>query len=173
MNSPKLNETKADKEPLGKIFWFLWLPWFVLLLLIILINVYQKEGIIHQDDLGNTVFSKVKTGVLFALVGGPIYFLFFAALFGALLQKINKEPFSGFNYVVVLPLTVLICASVGIFAPYWTSLKFDNKAKVLILIELPTINAFITFCEFPLPDNTIKISFSLAFTFNCSEKIFS
>ena len=51
MNSPKLNETKADKEPLGKIFWFLWLPWFVLLLLIILIALYQKEGIFHQDDL--------------------------------------------------------------------------------------------------------------------------
>ena len=61
MSQAKLNETKADKEPLGKKFWFLWLPWFVLLLLIVLINVYQKEGIIHQDDLGNTVFSKVKT----------------------------------------------------------------------------------------------------------------
>ncbi len=132
MSKPKLNETKADKEPLGKIFWFLWLPWFVLLLLIVLIAVYQKEGIIHQDDLGNTVFSKVKTGALFALVGGPIYFLFFAALFGALLKKINKEPFSGFNYVVVLPLTVLFCAYIGIFTPYWTSLKFDNEAKVLI-----------------------------------------
>ncbi len=65
MNSPKLNETKADKEPLGKMFWFLWLPWFVLLLLIVLIALYQKEGIVYQDDLGNTVFSKVKTITLF------------------------------------------------------------------------------------------------------------
>ena len=69
MNIPKLNKTKADKEPLGKMFWFLWLPWFVLLLLIVLINVYQKEGIIHQDDLGNTLFSKVGTMALFCLVG--------------------------------------------------------------------------------------------------------
>ena len=81
MSKPKLNETKADKEPLGKIFWFLWLPWFVLLLLIVLIALYQKEGIIYQDDLGNTVFSKVETIALFCLVGGPIWFLFLAVLF--------------------------------------------------------------------------------------------
>ena len=74
MNSPKLNATKADKEPLGKMFWFLWLPWFVLLLLIVLIALYQKEGIVYQDDLGNTVFSKVETIALFSLVGGPLYF---------------------------------------------------------------------------------------------------
>ena len=132
MNSPKLNEKKADKEPLGKKLWFLWLPWLVLLLLIVLIAMYQKEGIIYQDDLGNTVFSKVETFALFGLVGGPIWFLILAVLFGLFFQKINKKPFSGFNYVVVLPLTVLICASVGIFTPYWTSLKFDKEAKVLI-----------------------------------------
>ena len=132
MNSPKLNEKKADKEPLGKIFWFLILPWLVLLLLIALIAVYQKEGIIHQDDLGNTVFSKVETVNLLFLVGGPIYYFFISYGLRALFSKINKEPFSGFNYVVVLPLTVLICGYMGIFSPYWTSLKFDKEAKVLI-----------------------------------------
>ena len=132
MGNPKLNETKANKEPLGKIFWFLWLPWFVLLLLLALISMYQKEGIIHQDDLGNTVFSRVETFSLFFLVGGPFWFWFLTYLISALFDKINKAPFSGFNYVVVLPLTVLICGSMGIFTPYWTSLKFDNEAKVLI-----------------------------------------
>ena len=132
MNSPKLNEKKADKEPLGKIFWFLILPWLVLLLLIALIAVYQKEGIIHQDDLGNTVFSKVGTVNLLFLVGAPIYYFFISYGLRALFSKINKEPFSGFNYVVVLPLTVLICGYMGIFSPYWTSLKFDKEAKVLI-----------------------------------------
>ena len=120
MNSPKLNEKKADKEPLGKIFWFLILPGLVLLLLIALIAVYQKEGIIHQDDLGNTVFSKVETVNLLFLVGGPIYYFFISYGLRALFAKINKEPFSGFNYVVVLPLTVLFCAYIGILTPYWT-----------------------------------------------------
>ena len=141
MNSPKLNKTKADKEPLGKIFWFLILSWLVLLLLIALIAVYQKEGIIHQDDFGNTVFSKVETVNLLFLVGAPLVYFFILYGLRALFSKINKEPFLGFNYVVVLPLTVLICGYMGIFMPYWTSLKFDNEAKVLIKTDYSLIKS--------------------------------
>ena len=135
MKNSKLNNTKANKKPLDKILWFLLLSWLLLLLLLALISMYQKEGIIHQDDLGNTLFSKVSTFNLLFIVGAPIFWYFFGFLLTILFEKIKKREITRFGYIVALPLTILISGYIGYFTPYWTSLKFDNEAKFLTLTE--------------------------------------
>ena len=135
MKNSKPNEIKANKKTLDKILWFLLLSWLLLLLLIALISMYQKEGIIHQDDLGNTLFSKVSTFNLFFIVGAPIFWYFFGFLLTIFFEKIRKREVTSLGYIVALPLTILICGYIGYFTPYWTSLKFDNDAKVLTLTE--------------------------------------
>ena len=125
MKNSKFNNTKANKKPLDKILWFLLLSWLLLLLLLALFSMYQKEGIIDQDDLGNTLFSTVSTFYLLAIVGAPIW-LYFISFFLTYLP---------FGPIFALPLTILVCGSIGYFTPYWTSLKFDNEAKVLTVSE--------------------------------------
>ena len=91
-----MNNTKTIKKLLDKL-WFLLFSWLLLLLLLALISMYQKEIIIYQDDLGNTLFSKVSIVNLLFIIELPVFWYFFGLLLKIFFEKITKREITRFG----------------------------------------------------------------------------
>ena len=130
MTTQQKNEPKNNKW--SRLKGFVISTYLAAIVLLLVTSIIIREGLIHKDDLGNTLSTVINTHFIFLILLGPL--LLYEGLSRFKEKFIHKVSFIHKKKMYFL-LTVAITVWALSALPMWVSMKFNNEIKVFSITK--------------------------------------
>ena len=136
MTTQQKNEPKNNK--CSRLKGFVFSTYLASIVLLLVTSIIIREGLIHKDDLGNTLSTVINTHFIFLILLGPL--LLYEGLSRFQETFIHKVSFIHKKKMYFL-LTVAITVWALSALPMWVSMKFNNETKVFSITSYSLIQS--------------------------------